>query len=77
MKCHLTIVVNMNGMFQYTGYLTTLRLDNWAVPIATDKTNMFADTNPNIQVYVKDNAMKTWINTSASFPTTGVITALH
>jgi len=65
----------MNGMFQYTGYLTTLRLDNWAVPTAS-KLSMFVNTNGNIKVYVKDNAMKTWINTSADFPTTGIITAL-
>ena len=62
----VTSATNMNCMFCATYTLTELHLDNWDLPTATN-TDMFTDSNnepypDNLQIYVKDSAMKSWIN---------------
>ena len=48
-------VTNMSGAFQLTSNLANLYLNNWVTPKdSTNKINMFAETRPNIAIYINN-----------------------
>ena len=67
-------VTNMGYMFFGCSSLTSVDLSSFDIGDATTTTNMFYGcTNPNLIIYVKDEATKTKIESSSSFPATATV----
>ena len=64
---NISSVTNMDRMFGSIASLTELHLDYWAIPTATNN-NMFEGSNNNLEIYVKNPSLGTWLSSSTNFP---------
>lgn len=67
-------VTNMNYMFEDCSSLTFLNISSFDMSNVTATAGMFSGcTNPNLVIYVKDEATKTKIESSSGFPSTATV----
>ena len=67
-------VTSMNSMFDDCSSLTSLDLNHFDMSNVKMVSNMFRGcTNPNLVIYVADEATKTKIESSSGFPSTATV----